>query len=327
MVKIGIRLDDEVRGSFFDFMKEKIRTPRYSDTDYSDNFSFNHSVIYDYRNGKSNLMSFESFSEILSAVYESELRYDLSVVDKYVRDGGESIGALNDETMRRGRGFKRKLTAKEGEEDFLRYVLNHYDLEELTDRFGGKESLYRNWRKEKTRSVDADVLRTTASEMEEFLSEVPEIQPDIVDLGSYRHNGLEESMILENGDVGALEVLFYRRGREDPIETAKDLEEGSYPEGVELPDPWLQPQMPHLLNQLIRDLDDSGFIKSNQFERFDTNDAGFALSYLEETELIESWGSDTNGTFSIEADRPEIYDFWRQLAIKSHWSDSNSVDD
>lgn len=318
MGQIGIRLDDEVRGSFFDFMKEKIRTPRYSNTDYSDNFSFDHSVIYDYRNGKTDLMSFESFSEIFSAVYESELRYDLSVVDKYVRDGSESIGALNDETMRRGRGFKRKLTAKKGEEDFLRYVLNHYDLEELTDRFGGEESLYRNWKKGKTRSVDADVLRTTASDMEEFLKEVPEIQPDIVDLGSYRHNGLEDSILIENADPGVLEVLFYRRGREDPVETAKDLEEGSYPEEVELPDPWLQPYLPHIFNQLIADLGDSGFVKSNQVENLDTKNAGFALSHLEDSELIESWGSDTNGTYSIEADRPEIYDFWRRLAERTN---------
>lgn len=197
-------------------------------------------------------------------------------------------------------------------------MLNHYGIDELTDRFGGTESMFRNWRKGKTTSVDADVLRTVASEMNEYLSQPPEMNPALIDMKAYKGDSLEESTIHEEADPGELEVLFYRKDREDLRNTVTDLKEGSYPGEVELPNSWLAPYLPHVLNQVARESDESGFVKSNQVENLNAKNAGFALSYLEETELIESWGSDTNGVYSVEADKPEIYDFWRQLASGSN---------
>jgi hypothetical protein len=174
--------------------------------------------------------------------------------------------------------------------------------------------MFRNWRRGKTTSVDADVLRTAASEMNEYLSQPPELKPALIDMKAYKGNSLEESKIHEGADPGEQEVLFYRKDQEDLRNTVRDLKRGSYPEEVELPDSWLAPYLPHVLNQVSGESSENGFVKSNQVENLDTKNAGYALSYLEETELIDSWGSDTNGVYSVEADKPEIYDFWRQLA-------------
>lgn len=109
MEELGVRLDDEERRAFFEFVDERVRTPHNTEANFQDHFSFNSSVMWKHRKGENSAMSFDIFSELYSVVYQSDSRYDLSSLDRYVRNATRLTPGFNEDTLNRGRGPRTRL--------------------------------------------------------------------------------------------------------------------------------------------------------------------------------------------------------------------------
>lgn len=316
MENLGVHLEAEEKDEFFEYVKDRLKSPRNDGLSVYDHLDTNSSVVWKHQNDVYSVVPFDLFSSLYSVAFESEPRYDLSELDQYLEKPSGEAPHMNDESLNQDESLDQRVQLKDGNSDVFSYVFHHFELGELADRFDRTEALFKNWRTGKTQTVDAEILREAAEEVKSFYDSPPEINPSLVDLKAYKGNSLEDSTIVEDGDLGALEVLFYRRGEEDLRETARMLEEGSSEQDVEfdLPRTRVAPVYPHLFNNILEKAEESGFVNSSKVDNIKTARAGHGFSYLEDLGLIESWGSGNNGVYTVEADKPEIYDTWRKIA-------------
>lgn len=317
MEELGIHLEEDERQDFFGYVKKSLHAPRNSGVSIYDHFDTNSSVIWKHQNGEYNVLPFDLFSRLYSVAYESGPRYDLSNLDEYVENINMSLQHMNKESF--DHKFSRRTQLVKDDKDIFSFVFNHFELEELANRFNGTEAMFKNWRTGKTKTVDRDILRDTAEEVREFYESRPEISPDLVDMKAYKGNTLEKSTLVEEADRGTLEVLFYRKDKEDLRDTAKMVEEGNSPTAESCKfNSRLENVYPHLFNEILERSEESGFVKSSKSNILSTDTVGHGFSLLNDIQLLESWGSDSNGVYQIDAEKPEIYDAWRRIANKHY---------
>ena len=197
---------------------------------------------------------------------------------------------------------------------FFNYILSHYPTEELSERFEMSEETFEEWKTSENDFVDKKVVEELTDELRDFYSNTPEIRPDIMDLEKLPE---DDSLIIDNADMGSIDVLIYNRNEHDDENIIEGIE-SEPPENsdqIEI-DKRMRNIYPLVFKEVIDNKQDSGFIKTSNSDLLTPTEAGFGVSLLEDIGLVESWGSEKNGIYSIVSTEKEIFRAWRDVANK-----------
>lgn len=313
MTEIGFRIDedelDELLGYASMVAGETRNTESFQNSVLDGELSEIEDVPGDYE-----VIGFDNFSTLYSMVYESEPRYKLDDIERMVH---ETEGVNRENGKKAGVNLRRKLKVDKDYSQFFNYLLSHYPTEELSERFNISEETFEGWKTSKNDFVDKKVVEELTDELKSYYDETPGIRPDVINIENFSAEKPDNSTLLENADMGSLDVLVYNRNDHDDnliIESIRS-ESDEFDNDVSI-DKRMRNIYPLVFREVFDKKQDSGFIKTSNSDHLTPTEAGFGVSLLEDIGLVESWGSDKNGIYSIVSTEKEIFRAWRDVANK-----------